>query len=91
MLFHLPLLLTCLADQIRIDIHVGLWKAGKEGEDLLVGADWVVDAIDNIETKVDLLAYCRKNDISVFSSMGSGAKMDPTRVQIAYVQLKQTD
>lgn len=70
-----------------MDIHVGLWKKGQEGEDLLVGADWVVDAIDNIDTKVDLLTYCRKQVIKVFSSMGSGAKMDPSRIQIAWVSL----
>lgn len=68
---------------IRIDIHVGLWRSTPECEDLLSGADWVVDAIDNIDTKVDLLTYCHKQGIKVFSSMGSGAKQDPTRIQIA--------
>lgn len=63
-------------------MHVGLWRKG-EGEALLEGADWVVDAIDNLDTKVDLLAHCQKSNIRVFSSMGSGAKCDPTRVQIA--------
>ncbi|KAJ7451988.1 hypothetical protein FB451DRAFT_1566038 [Mycena latifolia] len=29
------------------------------------GADWVIDAIDNIQTKVDLLKYCHKHDIKV--------------------------
>ncbi len=41
------------------------------------------DAIDNIGTKVELLAYCVQNNIKVFSSMGAGAKSDPTRIQIA--------
>ena len=41
------------------------------------------DAIDNIGTKVELLAYCVQNNIKVFSSMGAGAKADPTRIQIA--------
>jgi tRNA A37 threonylcarbamoyladenosine dehydratase len=45
---------------------------------------WVfADAIDNIGTKVELLAYCVQNNIRVFSSMGAGAKSDPTRIQIA--------
>jgi tRNA threonylcarbamoyladenosine dehydratase len=47
---------------------------------------WVwcgADAIDNIGTKVELLAYCVRNDIKVFSSMGAGTKSDPTRIQIA--------
>lgn len=41
------------------------------------------DAIDNITTKVDLLKYCHAHSIRVFSSMGAGAKNDPTRIQIA--------
>lgn len=82
--------LPCIRAEIdiRIDIHVGLWRKG-EGDRLLEGADWVVDAIDNIDTKVDLLTYCAKNKIKVFSSMGSGAKRDPTRIQMAWV-IRQT-
>lgn len=41
------------------------------------------DAIDNIGTKVDLLKYCVQHNIQIFSSMGAGAKSDPTRIQIA--------
>ena len=44
---------------------------------------FLADAIDNIGTKVELLAYCVQNNIKVFSSMGAGAKSDPTRIQIA--------
>ena len=66
----------------RIDTHVGLWRKG-DSEHLLEDADYVVDAIDNIDTKVDLLTYCHQNGTKVFSSMGSGAKRDPTRIQIA--------
>jgi len=61
---------------------VDIWRK-EEGGKLLDGADWVIDAIDNITTKVDLLKYCHENDIKVFSSMGAGAKCDPTRVQIS--------
>jgi tRNA A37 threonylcarbamoyladenosine dehydratase len=53
-------------------------------ESLLSGKpDWVIDCIDNITTKVDLLSYCRKNDIKVFSAMGAGGKCDPSRIQIS--------
>ncbi|KAG6836282.1 hypothetical protein H0H93_009554 [Arthromyces matolae] len=41
------------------------------------------DAIDNITTKVDLLKYCHNHKIKVFSSMGAGAKCDPTRIHIS--------
>ncbi|KAL7420520.1 hypothetical protein Q5752_004470 [Cryptotrichosporon argae] len=71
-----------IAPWADVEVEVGLWRKG-EGEAMLEGADWVVDAIDNIDTKVDLLAHCKKQGIKVFSSMGAGAKQDPTRVQIA--------
>ena len=47
--------------------------------------EWLllIDAIDNISTKVDLLRYCHEHKIKVFSSMGSGLKSDPTRIQIS--------
>ena len=45
--------------------------------------DYVVDCIDNIDTKVHLIEYCIKNKIKIISSMGSGGKADPTKVKIA--------
>jgi hypothetical protein len=42
-----------------------------------------IDAIDNIGTKLELLAYCVQNNIKAFSSMGAGTKSDPTRIQTA--------
>lgn len=45
--------------------------------------DYVVDAIDNINTKLALLKFCYDHKIPVMSSMGAGAKADPSRVQIS--------
>ena len=53
--------------------------------------DFVIDAIDNIESKVDLLAYCHKHDIKVISSMGAGCKSDPTRVFIGDISTSTDD
>lgn len=75
--------LHAIAPFVQVDARVELWRGDADGAELLRGADWVVDAIDNIGTKVELLAYCVQNNIKVFSSMGAGAKSDPTRIQIA--------
>lgn len=48
--------------------------------------DWVVDAIDNIHTKADLLAFCHQKGIKVISACGSAAKCDPTRIRISTVE-----
>ncbi len=34
--------------------------------------DFVVDAIDSVKSKLDLIEYCRENDIKIISSMGTG-------------------
>ncbi|MCJ1393370.1 hypothetical protein MMC18_006243 [Xylographa bjoerkii] len=52
--------------------------SGKEGRK----PDYVVDAIDNIDSKVTLLGYCYEHGIRVISSMGAGCKSDPTRVYV---------
>ncbi|KAI0786980.1 ubiquitin-protein ligase molybdopterin-converting factor [Abortiporus biennis] len=67
---------------VQVDARIDIWRK-ENGGDLLEDADWVIDAIDNITTKVDLLKYCHDHKIKVFSSMGAGAKNDPTRVQIS--------
>ncbi|KAF9011788.1 ubiquitin-protein ligase molybdopterin-converting factor [Cyathus striatus] len=76
--------------RIEVDSRVELWRK-EDGGTLLEGYDWVIDAIDNIQTKVDLLKYCHDNGIKVFSSMGAGAKCDPTRIQISDISFTMYD
>lgn len=44
--------------------------------------DFVVDAIDTVTSKLDVIEYCKNNSISVVSSMGTGNKIDPTKFKI---------
>lgn len=53
--------------------------------------DFVIDAIDNIDSKVALLAYCYMNNIKVISSMGAGCKSDPTRIFIGDISASTDD
>lgn len=45
--------------------------------------DFVVDAIDTLACKTALIHKAHENGIRVVSSMGAGAKLDPTMVRIA--------
>lgn len=54
---------------------LGAWEKDKGNK-----PDFVVDAIDNIDSKVALLQYCHDHGIKVVSSMGAGCKSDPTRI-----------
>jgi tRNA A37 threonylcarbamoyladenosine dehydratase len=53
--------------------------------------DYVIDAIDNIDSKVALLAYCARNSLKVISSMGAGCKSDPTKVFIGDISTSTDD
>ena len=59
----------------------------KEAEEELLGGepDFVVDCIDNIDTKVELLAACVRREIPVLACGGAGSKCDPTRIRIVDV------
>ena len=53
--------------------------------------DYVLDCIDNITSKVDLLHYCYSHSIPVISSMGAGCKSDPTSVTIGDISFSTDD
>ncbi|KAF7549092.1 hypothetical protein G7Z17_g6626 [Cylindrodendrum hubeiense] len=53
--------------------------------------DYIIDAIDNIDTKVGLLKYCHDNELPVISSMGAGCKSDPTRIIVGDIGTSTDD
>lgn len=48
--------------------------------------DYVVDAIDFVEGKVELIKKCHELNIKIISSMGTGNKLDPTKLYITDIQ-----
>lgn len=45
--------------------------------------DYIVDAIDTVTSKVDLIVRAKEAGIPVISCMGAGNKLDPTRFEVA--------
>ncbi|SNS33610.1 tRNA A37 threonylcarbamoyladenosine dehydratase [Anaerovirgula multivorans] len=41
--------------------------------------DYVIDAIDMVTAKIDLIQRCKERNIPIISSMGAGNKLDPTK------------
>jgi tRNA A37 threonylcarbamoyladenosine dehydratase len=44
--------------------------------------DYVIDAIDMVSSKIDLVVRCKSMGINIISSMGSGNKLDPTGFKV---------
>lgn len=52
--------------------------------------DYVVDAIDTVSAKLALAVACRELGIPLISSMGTGNKLDPTRLCITDISKTHT-
>ena len=52
-------------------------------EDISWEYDYVIDAVDTITAKLDIVVEAKKRGIPVISAMGAGNKLDPTRFEIA--------
>lgn len=53
--------------------------------------DYVVDAIDTVTAKIELVMQCQKMKISIISSMGAGNKLDPTQFRVADIYKTKMD
>ena len=53
--------------------------------------DYIVDACDTIEVKKKLILECKRNNIKLISSMGTGNKFDPSRFKIIDIRKTSYD
>ncbi len=45
--------------------------------------DYVIDAIDSVRFKADMIYFCKRNKIPVISTGGAGGILNPTAIQVA--------
>lgn len=68
---------------INPDININIFNIfWDEKTDLAVHPDFVIDAIDSVQSKIALYRWCNKNNIPFISSMGAARKTDPTKIKI---------
>lgn len=60
-------------------------------DELLRNYTYVVDAIDTIDQKVDLVINCLQRNLPVVSCMGTGNKLDPTQFRVTDISKTHTD
>ena len=45
--------------------------------------DYVIDAVDTVTAKIEIIMQCQRTKTPVISSMGAGNKLDPTQFKVA--------
>ncbi len=58
---------------------------GNKQDNLLEGAEYCVDAIDSLSSKISLLEFLLKNERKFISIMGAGNRLDPSQVHISTI------
>ena len=72
--------------EINPDANVGIYKEFfmPETKGILdESIDYIVDAVDTVTAKIELVVRANKLNIPIISSMGTGNKLDPTKFGVA--------
>ncbi len=48
--------------------------------------DYVIDAIDTVKSKLDVIQYCHHNNIKIITCLGTGNRLDPTKFVITDIK-----
>ena len=76
----------------QVDIIQKFYLPSENAEDFFIcGYDYVVDAIDTITAKINLVVECQRRKIPLISSMGAGNKLDPTKFRVADIYKTSVD
>ena len=49
----------------------------------ILDCDYVIDAIDTVSSKIDLIEKCKIHSIPIISCMGTGNKLDPVKLRVS--------
>ena len=68
--------ITTIDENINKDNYLSLFKTHY---------DFVIDACDTITTKLLLIEYCIQNRVKIVSCMGTGNRLNPTKLEITNI------
>ena len=53
--------------------------------------DYVLDCIDSVTPKLNLIMACSNHNVPIISSMGAGGKLDPSKIRVVDISKTQID
>ncbi len=66
----------------NVEIFQEFYMPGSNSNILTEDLTYVVDCIDTVTAKIELVVNCKKLGIPIISAMGTGNKLDPSRFEI---------
>ncbi len=53
--------------------------------------DYVIDCIDSMKSKIDIIDKCKKSNVKIISSMGMGNKINPCDIEVSDIYKTSVD
>ena len=66
----------------QVTLHQAFYNPGSADALLAPDLDYILDCIDTVTGKVDLVVQAQRLGIPIISCMGTGNKLDPTRLEV---------
>ena len=75
----------------NVETHQVFYMPENAGEYDLTKYDYIVDAVDTVTAKIELIVRAKEYSIPVLSSMGAGNKLNPTELEVADIYKTSVD
>ncbi len=67
----------------EVETHQRFYMPGNSDELIRNDYDYIIDAVDTVTAKIDLVVNAKKMGVPIISSMGAGNKLDPAKFEVA--------
>lgn len=67
----------------QVEIHQRFYLPETSQDLIQDDYDYIIDAVDTVTAKIDLVVQAKKRGIPIISAMGAGNKLDPTKFEVA--------
>ena len=75
----------------QVSTHQVFYMPDNADEYDLTAYDYVVDAVDTVTAKLELIVRAKANNIPIISCMGAGNKLNPTQLEVADIYKTSMD
>lgn len=82
---------AAIAPQAKLHTHSLFYLPENRGDINPAAFDFVIDAIDTVKAKVDIIYRCEESGTPVISAMGCGNRLDPSLLKITDIYRTKND
>ena len=70
----------------NVEVHKLFYMPNCEEKIIDKSINYIIDAVDTVSAKIELITQAKKLNIPIISCMGTGNKMNPTQLEIADIE-----